>query len=194
MHTLSLINYEVEFMDNKINLESIILGGGCFWCIEAVYRHVKGVVDVTSGYAGGTIENPTYEQVCTGKTGHAEVVKVDFNPQEISLVDILHIFFTVHDPTTLNRQGNDMGTEYRSIVLYMNEKQKETAKKIMREISDQKIYTDPIVTELKSLDVFYRAEEYQQRFFEKNPEAIYCQLVVAPKVAKFRTKYSNLYN
>jgi methionine-S-sulfoxide reductase len=178
---------------SQTNLESIVLGGGCFWCLEAVYRHVKGVKEVTSGYAGGKTANPNYDQVCTGKTGHAEVVKVDFNPQEITLADILHIFFTAHDPTTLNRQGNDVGTQYRSVILYADEKQKKVAEKIMQEVAEEKIYANPIVTELSPLEKFYQTEEYHQRYFEKNPNVSYCQLVVVPKVAKFRTKYAGFY-
>lgn len=182
---------------NEKKLESAILGGGCFWCLEAVYLHVKGVEEVTSGYAGGQVEEggkePDYESVSSGKTGFAEVVKVDFDPEQISYADILHIFFTVHDPTTLNRQGNDVGTQYRSIVLYVDEEQRKTARLVRNEFTEQKAYENPIVTELSPLKIFYPAEEYHQRYFEKNPERAYCQMVVAPKLSKFKKKFSTLY-
>lgn len=180
-------------MEKNNKFESIVLGGGCFWCIEAVFDRVKGIEAAISGYAGGDVDNPTYEQVCSGETGHAEVTKITFDPGVISLEDILHIFFTVHDPTTLNRQGSDMGTQYRSIILYADQKQHEVAEKIMREIAEEGIYMDAIVTELVSLKKFYPAEEYHQRYFEKNPDAAYCQIVIAPKVAKFRSKYGKFY-
>jgi peptide-methionine (S)-S-oxide reductase len=173
--------------------EKIVLGGGCFWCIEAVFSRVRGVSSAISGYAGGSVKEPTYEQVCSGKTGHAEVTQVTFDPAEISLEDILRIFFSVHDPTTLNRQGNDMGTQYRSVILYSNEKQKETVEKIMQEIEGEKIYEGKIVTELKPLEKFYPAEEYHQHYFQKNPDAAYCQIVIAPKVGKFRKKFQKFY-
>jgi peptide-methionine (S)-S-oxide reductase len=183
----------VKIENNNDKKESIVIGGGCFWCIEAVFSRVKGVVSAISGYAGGSVANPTYEQVCGGKTGHAEVTEISFDTEAISLESILHIFFTVHDPTTMDRQGNDVGTQYRSAIFYANEEQKLVAEKIIREISDQLIYDNPIVTELKPLDTFYPAEEYHQHYFKKNPEAAYCQIVIAPKVAKFRSKYSDLY-
>jgi peptide-methionine (S)-S-oxide reductase len=177
-------------------MESIALGGGCFWCLEAVYLRAKGVREVVSGYAGG--ENlpdggPSYEQVSSGKTGHAEVVKVVFDPREISLEDILHIFFVVHDPTTYNRQGNDIGSQYRSIVLYENKAQHEVADGILRETALSGVYDGPLVTELKELEKFYPAEDYHQRYFEKNPEQAYCQLVISSKVAKFRDKYGRFF-
>lgn len=180
--------------DNK--LESIVLGGGCFWCLEAIYLRVKGVISVVSGYAGGELSNesPSYEQVCTGKTGHAEVVKINFNSRIVSLEDILHIFFSVHDPTTLNRQGSDIGNQYLSIILYSDSKQRAAAEKVMREIAESRIYGNAmLVTELKKLENFYLAEEYHQKYFQKNPQSAYCQLIVAPKVAKFREKFHEFF-
>jgi peptide-methionine (S)-S-oxide reductase len=179
--------------DNLKKIEIAYLGGGCFWCLEAVYLHVRGVMEVTSGYAGGTKDDPTYEEVSSGSTGHAEVVKVNFDPEIIKYEDILRIFFTAHDPTTPNRQGNDVGTQYRSIILYVDDGQRGKADKIMQELTEQNIYASPIVTQIVPLENFYKAEEYHQRYFEKNPDAAYCQLVVAPKVSKFRQKFSNLY-
>ena len=173
--------------------ERIVLGGGCFWCLEAVYGHVKGVEQVTSGYAGGSMENPTYDIVSSGKTGHAEVVQIKFDPKIISLEDILHIFFSVHDPTTPNRQGNDIGTQYRSIILCENEDQCLLAQKSIKEIEDEGIWKNSVVTEIAELEKFYPAEEYHQRYFEKNPEVAYCQIMIAPKIGKFREKYQNLY-
>ncbi len=170
-------------------MEVATLGGGCFWCTEAVFDDLKGVISVESGYSGGTVANPSYEQVCTGKTGHAEVVQVSFDPGIISYEDLLRIFFTVHDPTTLNRQGNDNGTEYRSVIFYHDENQKKSAEKIVKEISDEKIWDDPIVTELSPFRAFYIAEDYHQEYFANNPNQGYCRIVIAPKVAKFRSHY-----
>jgi len=169
--------------------EIATLGGGCFWCTEAVFNDLKGVLGVESGYSGGTVANPTYEQVCTGKTGHAEVVHVTFDPRAISYEDILRIFFTVHDPTTLNRQGNDVGIQYRSVIFYHDEKQKETAENIIKEISLEKIWDNPVVTELSPFNAFYKAEKYHQVYFVNNPDQPYCRIVIAPKVAKFRKVY-----
>ncbi|OGH91197.1 MAG: peptide-methionine (S)-S-oxide reductase [Candidatus Magasanikbacteria bacterium RIFOXYD2_FULL_39_9] len=174
-------------------METIILGGGCFWCLEAAYSRIKGVESVVSGYAGGSVSNPSYEQVCGGGTGHAEVVKITYNPVQITLEDILHIFFVIHNPTTLNRQGNDIGTQYRSVIFYENETQKEIAEKIIKEINEEKVYDDEVVTELKPVQEFYSAEEYHQKYFAKNPTQAYCQAVIEPKLAKLRQKYSNFY-
>ncbi len=173
--------------------EAIILGGGCFWCLEAAYSRIKGVESAVSGYAGGNVEQPSYEQVCGGNTGHAEVVQVTYDPAQISTEDILHIFFVIHDPTTVNRQGHDIGTQYRSIIFYANENQKQVAEKIIKEINTEKVYDNEIVTELKPLSEFYEAEEYHQHYFAKNPTQAYCQAVIEPKLAKLRQKYSNLY-
>ncbi len=170
-------------------LEVATLGGGCFWCLEAVYSELQGVEQVVSGYAGGHVRNPTYREVCSGATGHAEVVQITFDPSVISYRDLLRIFFTIHDPTTLNRQGADVGTQYRSIILYHNETQKQTALEVMEEVTQQGLWPNPIVTELKPFDAFYPAEEYHQRYFARNPLQPYCQVVIAPKVAKFRKQY-----
>ncbi len=173
--------------------ETVILGGGCFWCLEAVYNRVKGVQLVVSGYAGGTKENPTYEEVCLGNTGHAEVVQVTYDPKLISYKNMLGIFFSIHDPTTRNQQGNDAGTQYRSVIFFMNDKQRDMAESVIKELSEKHIYDNPIVTEVVPLTVFYPAETWHQRYFEKNPNQAYCQLVIAPKVAKFREKYREYY-
>lgn len=169
--------------------ETITVGGGCFWCIEAVFAQLKGVQKAVSGYAGGTVANPTYEAVCSGRTGHAEVVQVTFDPSIISLHDLLSIFFTLHDPTTPNQQGADVGTQYRSIVLYENATQKEVAETVMNEILDTGVWEDPLVTELVPLDAFYEAEEYHQKYYEKNTQQGYCRIVIEPKVAKLRSLF-----
>lgn len=169
--------------------QTITLGGGCFWCIEAVLRDLRGVNEVISGYAGGHVANPTYEQVCREDTGHAEVVQVHFDPDVIKLHDILTIFFTLHDPTTLNRQGNDVGEQYRSVVFYSTPEQREIAQKVMQEIADRGIWEDPLVTQLQPLETFYPAEDYHQRYFERNENQAYCQFIIAPKVAKLRKEF-----
>lgn len=167
------------------------LAGGCFWCLEAVYNDLRGVEGVVSGYAGGSSVEPTYREVCSGTTGHAEVVQITFDPQDVSYRELLEVFFTIHDPTTLNRQGMDIGTQYRSAIFYHNENQKTDAEAVIREIEASEIYSRPIVTEVTQLSKFYPAEEYHQRYFERNPEEGYCQVVVAPKVAKFRSHFLN---
>jgi peptide-methionine (S)-S-oxide reductase len=169
--------------------EIATLAGGCFWCLEAVYDELKGVVDVVSGYAGGHVANPSYQQVCNGDTGHAEVVRVAFDPTKISYREILEVFFTIHDPTTLNRQGADVGTQYRSAIFYHSDEQKKIAEEVMAEISAEGIWKNPLVTQLESAPEFYPAEEYHQEYFARNPNQGYCQVVVAPKVAKFRSKF-----
>jgi peptide-methionine (S)-S-oxide reductase len=168
---------------------TITLGGGCFWCIEAVLADLKGVNEVVSGYSGGHIENPTYEEVCSGNSGHVEVVQVHFDPAVISLHDLLTIFFTLHDPTTLNRQGNDVGEQYRSVIFYSSEEQKLVAQQVMEEISQQGIWPDPLVTALEPFTVFYEAEDYHQRYYERNENQAYCQFVIEPKVAKLRKEF-----
>lgn len=177
-------------MENK-NLETATLAGGCFWCVEPIYADLKGVEDVVSGYTGGHTENPTYQQVCSDTTGHAEAVNIKFNPQEISFKEILQIFFTVHNPTTLNRQGNDVGTSYRSAIFYHSDEQKRTAEEVIEEVTTEGIYDNPIVTEVKPFDKFYPAEGYHQEYFANNPNQPYCAAVVAPKVAKFRQKFAS---
>ena len=169
--------------------EVATLGGGCFWCLEAVFEQVKGVERVESGYTGGALKDPTYRQICNGDTGHAEVVQVAFDPKIISYREILQIFFVIHDPTTLNRQGADIGTQYRSAIYYQLPQQKETAEKLIAEFSAEKVFPRPIVTELAPLDIFYRAEDYHQGYFRANPSQPYCQAVVAPKVAKLRKQF-----
>ena len=171
------------------NLETATLGAGCFWCVEAVFDDLKGVVSVESGYSGGHTENPTYKEVCSETTGHAEVVNVTFDPNEISFKEILQVFFAVHDPTTLNRQGNDIGTSYRSAIFYHSDEQKRIAEEVIKEVTEEGVYDDPIVTEVKPFDKFYIAEDYHQEYFANNPNQPYCAGVVAPKVAKFRQKF-----
>jgi peptide-methionine (S)-S-oxide reductase len=171
------------------SLQMATLGGGCFWCLEAVYDDLRGVTDVISGYTGGHIPNPTYEQVCTKQTGHAEVVQVTFDSTEISFKEILEVFFTIHDPTTLNRQGNDVGPQYRSAIFTHDETQTRVAEQVIDELEAANLWDNPIVTEVTPLDVFYLAEDYHQEYFKHHPNAVYCQLVIVPKVAKFRKKY-----
>lgn len=166
--------------------EKATFGGGCFWCTEAVYLELKGVTDVKPGYSGGHVKNPTYKEVCEETTGHAEVIQISFDPEIISFTEILEVFFATHDPTTLNRQGNDIGTQYRSAIFYHNEKQKEVAEKVISLFSKEKVYKDPIVTEVTEFDRFYPAEDYHVNYFARNKTQGYCQFVVAPKVEKFR--------
>ena len=169
--------------------EVATLGGGCFWCTEAVFTELRGVENVESGYSGGSVANPSYEQVCDGQTGHAEVVQVTFNPETLSYRDLLKVFFAVHDPTTLNRQGADVGTQYRSVILYNDPEQKRVAEEVMKEVDAAGVWGRPIVTQLSPLKVFYKAEDYHQEFFKQNPVQPYCQVVIAPKVSKFRKQY-----
>lgn len=178
-------------MINQMNssTELVTLAGGCFWCLEAVYDELKGVLDVVSGYSGGQVANPSYEAVCTGKTGHAESVQVTFDPHVISYRDLLEVFFTIHDPTSLNRQGADVGTQYRSAIFYHSPQQKAIAEQVIRELERQQVWPKPIVTELTPFQVFYPAEAYHQEYFKHNPYQGYCVAVIAPKVAKFRHKY-----
>ena len=172
--------------------QTIVLGGGCFWCTEAVYVKVKGVTDVESGYSNGHVERPSYEQVCTGDTGHNEVVKLIYDPTQISLRQILEIFFVIHDPTALNRQGADSGTQYRSGIYYTTPEQKQEAETMLREMGEQKLFGKAIVTEVLPLANYWPAEEYHQDFFEKNPYQGYCMAVAGPKVAKFRKTFAEL--
>jgi peptide-methionine (S)-S-oxide reductase len=170
-------------------LETATLGAGCFWCVEAVFDDLRGVEDVVSGYSGGHTENPTYREVCSETTGHAEVTQIKFNPEVISFADILRVFFAVHDPTTLNRQGNDIGSSYRSAIFYHSPEQRAAAEEIIREVTEAGIYDNPIVTEVTAFDKFYPAEDYHQEYFANNPAQPYCAAVVAPKVAKFRKQF-----
>ncbi len=166
-----------------------VLAGGCFWCLEAVFDGLRGVNAVRSGYAGGHVADPSYEDVCTGRTGHAEVVVVDFDPAEVSYADLLRVYFTMHDPTTKDRQGNDVGSQYRSAIFYRGDDQRATAESVMREVSAAGIYDAPLVTELRPLEAFYPAEAYHDDYFARNPRQPYCQAVIAPKVQKFRKLY-----
>ncbi|MEM1057112.1 MAG: peptide-methionine (S)-S-oxide reductase MsrA [Bacteroidota bacterium] len=171
------------------NTQTAVLGGGCFWCTEAVLEKLRGVHDVESGYAGGKVPNPTYREICTGLTGHAEVVRVTFDADEISYEDLLKIFFATHDPTTLNRQGADRGTQYRSTIMVASEEQRETAERVIRELTADRVFDQPIVTEVVDLPTFYPAEQYHQDYYRANPTQPYCQAVIAPKVAKLRAEY-----
>jgi peptide-methionine (S)-S-oxide reductase len=173
-------------------LEVATLGGGCFWCIEAAFDQIKGVVKVESGYSGGKTSAPSYEQVCTGTTGHAEVVQVTFDSAVLSFREILKIFFTAHDPTTLNQQGADIGTQYRSVIFYHSEKQKETIKKVIQEFETKKGWNRPIVTQVEPFKKFYKAEDYHDKYFARHPQAGYCKVVIAPKIAKLRKKYQKM--
>ncbi|MCS7303961.1 MAG: peptide-methionine (S)-S-oxide reductase MsrA [Thermoguttaceae bacterium] len=172
-------------------LETATLGGGCFWCLEAIFQQLQGVRKVTSGYSGGWVKNPTYKQVCTGTTGHAEVVQILFNPSEISYEELLEVFFAIHDPTTPNRQGPDIGPQYRSIILYHNPKQREAAVRIKERLERSAQFTAPIVTEIVPFEAFYPAEAYHQDYFRRNPNQPYCQAIIAPKLEKFKKRFSN---
>jgi peptide-methionine (S)-S-oxide reductase len=174
------------------NLITATFAGGCFWCLEAVFDQVKGVESVESGYTGGHVKNPSYREVCYGNTGHAEAVQIHYDGNVVSYQELLHIFFGIHDPTTLNRQGADVGTQYRSAIFYHNEDQKNIAEKYIKDLEMQKIFDNPIVTEVVPLDTFYVAEDYHQEYFAKNPYQPYCQAVVSPKVAKFRKGFHEL--
>lgn len=174
-----------------VSSETATLAGGCFWCTEAVFSDLRGVDRVVPGYTGGTVPHPSYEQVCTGRTGHAEAVEVTFDPAVVSFHDLLVVFFTTHDPTTLDRQGNDIGTQYRSAVFYHDAAQKATVEKVVRELADAGVWRRKIVTEIVPYSVFYEAEEYHHNYFRRNPAKSYCQIVIAPKVEKFRRQYAD---
>jgi peptide-methionine (S)-S-oxide reductase len=174
------------------DLQTIVLGGGCFWCTESVYKEVRGVTDVESGYSNGETERPSYEQVCTGRTGHNEVVKLTYDPAQVSTRQLLEIFFVVHDPTQMNQQGNDVGTQYRSGIYYTSAEQKQVAEDMLRQIGQDKLFGRPVVTEVLPMTNYWPAEEYHQDFFEKNPTQGYCLAVAAPKVAKFRKTFTEL--
>ncbi len=170
-------------------IEVATLGGGCFWCIEAIYLEVPGVIKVIPGYAGGKTENPTYQEVCSGETGHAEVIQITFDSSRCSYENILRIFFSTHNPTTLNRQGNDIGDQYRSVIFYHSEKQKQTAEGIIQELEKEEVWSDPIVTQLEPLPTFYLAEDYHHNYFKNNPDQPYCNIIINPKLTKFKEKY-----
>jgi len=186
---LMLLIFSNEIMGKE--LEKATLGGGCFWCTEAVYLELKGVVDVKPGYSGGHVKNPSYKEVCNETTGHAEVVQITFDPEVVSYSEILEVFFVTHDPTTLNRQGNDVGTQYRSAIFYHSEAQKQTAKKVIELLEQEKAYKNSIVTEVTEFKAFYPAEDYHINYFARNKNQPYCQYVVAPKVEKFRKVFKD---
>jgi len=177
---------EAGLSDTETKLELATLGGGCFWCLEAAFLELKGVSRVVSGYSGGTVADPSYEEVCWGETGHAEVTQVSFDPRQISFQELLYVFFTIHDPTTLNRQGADVGTQYRSVIYYHSEEHKRIAEEVIRELNEARLWKSPIVTEVAPIGTFYPAEEHHQDYFKRNMFNPYCQYVVAPKVEKVR--------
>ena len=177
-------------MAGENGFDKATLGGGCFWCLEAVYDELQGVQKVVSGYAGGHVDDPTYQQVCSGRTGHAEVVQVTYDPEQLSFREVLEVFFVIHDPTTLNRQGADRGTQYRSAIFYHDDAQKQAAEAIIEELTREKAFSNPIVTEVAPLDIFYPAEDYHQDYYKNNPYQGYCMAVIAPKLAKFRKTFA----
>jgi len=189
--TNNKIPKEKTIMTEGKNKEIAIFGAGCFWCIEAVFQELKGVYKVESGYTGGTVKNPTYNEICTGETGHAEVARITFNPEVIDFAFLLSVFFKTHDPTTLNAQGADRGTQYRSAIFYTNEKQRGIAQNIINQLNAEKAYPNPIVTELTKLGVFYKAENYHQDYYKNNPKQGYCTYVIQPKVEKFRKVFKD---
>ena len=184
LYALMILITIVMLKENKTN--EIVLGGGCFWCTEAIFKQLKGVIDVSSGYAGGDIKNPSYDQVCSGETGHAEVVKLRYDSNQISLEKILEVFFLTHDPTTINQQGADKGTQYRSVIFYTTPEQKRISQEIITQLNESKVYQNKIVTKLKPLSEFYLAEKYHQNYFEQNLYKPYCQFVIQPKMDKFK--------
>lgn len=189
--SLDFVPDVVAVSPKKGNLETIVLGGGCYWCVEAVYENLKGVEKVVSGFSGGKVENPSYEEVCTGRTGAAEVVEITYDTTVTNLDEIFKVFFTVHDPTTLNRQGADVGTQYRSVVFYKNEEQKKAAESIIKELNDSNVFSSKIVTTLEPFTQFYAAEDYHQNYYNNNKEKPYCQMVIQPKIAKFEKVFKD---
>lgn len=187
----NLESISITFMSES-NLQKATLGGGCFWCLEAVYQQVRGVVHVESGYTGGQTLNPDYDSVCTGKTGHAEVVQIEFDANVLTYQKILEIFFAIHDPTTLNRQGNDIGSQYRSVIYAHDKEQRMIAQDVIQQLTQENIFDQPIVTELADLPTYYKAEDYHQNYFNNHPEQGYCAFVVSPKVSKFRKQFAEL--
>jgi len=177
--------------NKKANLETITLGGGCYWCVEAVYENLDGVKSVVSGFSGGKVANPTYEEVCTGETGHAEVVQITYDKNVTDINEIFKVFFTVHNPTTLNRQGADVGTQYRSVIFYKNEEQKKAAQSIIADLNKAKVYNSPIVTKVEPFKVFYKAEDYHQNYYANNKNQPYCKMVIQPKIEKFEKVFKD---
>ncbi len=189
--SLDFVPDSVTTSTNNENLETIVLGGGCYWCVEAVYENLQGVDKVVSGFAGGTVENPSYEEVCTGSTGAAEVVQITYDKNKTNLDEIFQVFFTVHDPTTLNRQGGDVGTQYRSVIFYATEEQRKAAESIIAELNNAKVYSSKIVTTLEPFKAFYKAKDYHQNYYENNKDQTYCQLVIQPKIEKFEKVFKD---
>ena len=187
----NLESISITFMSES-NLQKATLGGGCFWCLEAVYQQVRGVVHVESGYTGGQTLNPDYDSVCAGKTGHAEVVQIEFDANVLTYQKILEIFFAIHDPTTLNRQGNDIGSQYRSVIYAHDKEQRMIAQDVIQQLTQENIFDQPIVTELADLPTYYKAEDYHQNYFNNHPDQGYCAFVVSPKVSKFRKQFAEL--
>ncbi|MDP3899614.1 MAG: peptide-methionine (S)-S-oxide reductase MsrA [bacterium] len=179
-------------MDNISDAKKIVFGNGCFWCTEAVFSRLRGVISVRPGYAGGSVANPTYEQVCGGKTGHAEAIEIEYNPILIKFADILNVFFATHDPTALNRQGNDIGTQYRSVIFYKNEEERGQAEDFIKKLAAEKVFSAKITTALEPLEIFYPAEDYHREYYENHSDQPYCQAVISPKIAKLRTKFQHL--
>ena len=189
---LLLMSMNESELKSENNTETAVFGAGCFWCVEAIYQRVTGVTDIESGYAGGHVQDPTYRQVTTGKTGHAEVIKLEYDPSLISFEELLEVFWHTHNPTTLNRQGADVGTQYRSGIFYLNEEQKEIAEKSLKKTDASDLWEDPIVTEITPLSNYSTAEDYHQNYFNNNPNAGYCSIVIAPKLAKFKKDFPHL--
>ena len=187
----TLIDTGSDRPGNSLSVDTITLGGGCFWCVEAVYEMLDGVIKVESGYSGGTVKNPSYREVCTGRTGHAEVAQITFDNSKTSLDEILKVFFTVHDPTTLNKQGADVGTQYRSVIFYRNEQQRNAAKSIINDLNNEHVYTNPVVTQLAPFTSFYKAEDYHQDYYNQNKQEPYCRLVIQPKLEKFEKLFKD---
>ncbi len=188
---LMLIGYQESYSQKRKNMEIATFGSGCFWCTEAIFHRLKGVEKVVSGYSGGKIKNPNYQQVCTGETGHAEVIQITYNPEIISYKELLEVFWQTHDPTTLNRQGADVGTQYRSVIFYHTTEQKELAEIYKKKLEDENIYDKPIVTEISEFDIFYKAEDYHQDYYEHNRGQGYCNFIITPKIKKFKKVFEN---
>ncbi|MDD8017119.1 MAG: peptide-methionine (S)-S-oxide reductase MsrA [Bacteroidota bacterium] len=187
----SFAQNKTKGMGMEQKFETATLGGGCFWCTEAIYQQLNGVIKVESGYSGGTVSNPSYEEVCTGRTNHAEVIQVTFNPAVLSYKELLNVFFHMHDPTTLNRQGADVGTQYRSVIFYRSEEQKKAAYDVIKEVASAKVWDDPIVTEVTPFSNFYKAENYHQNYYNEHSNQPYCRMVINPKLSKFRREFSS---
>jgi len=191
-HFVLLLRGNNDWRETKVEKQTAVFAGGCFWCTEAVFERLRGVLAVMPGYCGGILPNPTYEAVCSGRTGHAEAVRIEFDPAQVSYRDLLTVFFATHDPTTLNRQGNDVGTQYRSAIFYTTEEQKRAAEAFIQELNAAREFPNPVVTELKPLEKFYEAEDYHREYYRRNSYQPYCQIVIAPKLSKLREKFQAL--